>query len=93
MRKRYSLSFNLEDERHREAHALLKQQALKQQSEYIVNCILAAREKADLSGIVKQAVLDALGEGNVQPAAPKPEQDDIPQNMLAFLTELQSQDD
>lgn len=92
MRKRYSLSFNLEEERHRKAHELLKERPLKQQSKFIVSCILAAQEEKELKDAIYSEVcraLDARG-ATFAPSAPKYENGEIPPDMMDFMESLWS---
>mgnify|MGYP007125811207 CR=1 FL=1 len=90
MRKRYSLSFNLEDERHKKAHELLKERPLKQQSEFIVSCILAAQEKTELKDAIYDGVCRALDSRGTMLAPKEPISEDgvIPANMMDFLSSL-----
>ena len=59
-RKRYYLSFDLGNPRHREAEALFARQASRQRTEYVVNSILTAHETESLEQIVRQAIRDEL---------------------------------
>jgi hypothetical protein len=59
-RKRYYLSFDMDNPRHREAEALFAQQANRQRTEYVVNSILTAHQTERLEQIVRQAVRDEL---------------------------------
>lgn len=102
MRKRYNLSFNLEDERHRAAHELLKAQPAKQQSEYAIACILDAGRQEELLKLMKSALREVLAETGSIVAAPavspmsnkkKPEQANIREDILSFLDDFQETDD
>lgn len=55
-RKRYYLSFDMDNPRHREAEALFAQQASRQRTEYVVNSILTAHQSEVLEQIVRQAI-------------------------------------
>jgi hypothetical protein len=59
-RKRYYLSFDMDNPRHREAAALFAQQASRQRTEYVVNSILTAYQAEYLGQAVRQAVRDEL---------------------------------
>ena len=59
-RKRYYLSFDMDNPRHREAEVLFSQQASRQRSEYVVNSILTAHRMESLEKIIRQAIRDEL---------------------------------
>ena len=98
MRKRYNLSFNLEDERHRVAHEQLKAQPAKQQSEYAIACILEAGRQEELLQLMKVALREVLSESggiavtlppSLMPNKKKPEQANIREDILSFLNDFQ----
>lgn len=102
MRKRYNLSFNLEDKRHRAAHEQLKAQPAKQQSEYVIACILEAGSQEELLKLMKSALREVLSEsGGIVASLPpslmsnkkKPEQANIREDILSFLNDFQETDD
>ena len=59
-RKRYYLSFDMDNPRHREAEALFARQASRQRTEYVVNSILTAHQTESMEQLVRQAVRDEL---------------------------------
>jgi hypothetical protein len=59
-RKRYYLSFDMDNPRHMEAEALFESQASRQRTEYVVACILEANQRESLGQIVRQAVRGEL---------------------------------
>lgn len=102
MRKRYNLSFNLEDERHRAAHEQLKAQPAKQQSEYAITCILDAGRQEELLKLMKSALREVLAEsGGIAATFPpslmsnkkKPEPANIREDILSFLDDFQETGD
>lgn len=60
MRKRYYLSFDMDDPRHREAEALLADQGSRQRTECVVSGLLAAKQTDHIDRIVRQAVREEL---------------------------------
>lgn len=60
MRKRYYLSFDMDDPRHREAEHLFSQQANRQRTDFVVSSILAAAQTERLEQLVRQAVREEL---------------------------------
>ena len=60
MRKRYYLSFDMDDPRHREAERLFSQQANRQRTDFVVSSILAAAQTERLEQLVRQAVREEL---------------------------------
>ena len=57
MRKRYYLSFDMDDPRHREAEALLADQGSRQRTECVVSGLLAAKQADHIERIIRQAVI------------------------------------
>lgn len=60
-RKRYYLSFDLDNPRHREAEALFTSQASRRRTEFAIACILATKQREILEQTVRRAVRDELG--------------------------------
>ena len=60
MRKRYYLSFDMDDPRHREAEALLADQGSRQRTECVVSGLLAAKQADHIERIIRQAVSEEL---------------------------------
>ena len=60
MRKRYYLSFDMEDPRHQEAERLFTQQASRHRTEFVVSSILSAKENSHIEQIVRQAVREEI---------------------------------
>jgi len=60
MRKRYYLSFDMDDPRHREAERLFSQQANRQRTDFVVSSILSAAQTERLEQLVRQAVREEL---------------------------------
>ena len=59
-RKRYYLSFDMDNPRHREAESLFARQASRQRTEYVVTSILTAHQTESLEQVVRQVVRDEL---------------------------------
>ncbi|KUO57871.1 MAG: plasmid segregation centromere-binding protein ParR [Gracilibacter sp. BRH_c7a] len=94
-RKRYYLSFDMDNPRHREAEALLAQQVSRQRSEYVVNSILTAYQTESLELTVRQAIRDELRNAVPQLQAALPEEmdadvqlSDLPGSLIHALEEL-----
>lgn len=94
MRKRYYLSFDLDDPRHREAERLFTQQASRQRTEYVVTCILASDQTERMEQLVRQAVREELKEICL-PEVPQPQKpnaavrlDELPSGLIHALEEL-----
>ncbi len=60
MRKRYYLSFDMSDPRHREAESLFARQAVRQRSEYVVSSILTSHQIDYLEQIIREAIREEL---------------------------------
>jgi hypothetical protein len=60
MRKRYYLSFDLDDPRHQEAEALIANQGSRQRTECVVASILVAKQAGYVEQIVRKAVRDEM---------------------------------
>jgi hypothetical protein len=94
-RKRYYLSFDLDNPRHREAEALFARQASRQRTEYVVNSILTAHQTESLEQLVRQAIRDELRNDAPQLQATLSEEtntdvqlSDLPGSLLHALEEL-----
>jgi hypothetical protein len=94
-RKRYYLSFDMDNHRHREAEGLFARQASRQRTEYVVNCILTAYQSEILEQIVRQAVRDELQNVKLQQQTTLPEEtdtsvqlSDLPGSLIHALEEL-----
>ncbi|MGE4273228.1 MAG: plasmid segregation centromere-binding protein ParR [Desulfitobacterium sp.] len=94
-RKRYYLSFDMDNPRHREAEALFAQQASRQRTEYVVNSILTAHQSEILKQIVRQAVRDELENVKLSQQTTQPEEtdtsvqlSDLPGSLIHALEEL-----
>ncbi|AGL02869.1 hypothetical protein [Desulfoscipio gibsoniae] len=94
-RKRYYLSFDIDNPRHREAEALFAQQASRQRTEYVVNSILTAHQSEILEQIVRQAIRDELQNVKLQQQTRLPEEtdasvqlSDLPGSLIHALEEL-----
>lgn len=60
MRKRYYLSFDMSDPRHREAEALFAKQAVRQRSEYVVSGILESHQSDYMEQVIRKAIREEL---------------------------------
>lgn len=90
-RKRYFLSFDMENPRHREAEALVSRQGSRQRTDYVVSCILTASQSDMLEAAVRRAVRDELNSLHLT-AVPQPEPEttlsDIPDSLINALEDL-----
>ena len=94
-RKRYYLSFDMDNPRHREAEALFARQASRQRTEYVVNSILTANQTESLEQLVRQAVRDELQNLRLFPQNMQPKEtdtsvqlSDLPGSLIHALEEL-----
>ncbi|WP_041272684.1 hypothetical protein [Desulfitobacterium hafniense] len=94
-RKRYYLSFDLDNPRHREAEALLAGQASRRRTDFAVACILAANQRESLEQTVRQAVRDELRHVKLLPPNRLTEEtdrdvqlSDLPGSLINALEEL-----
>lgn len=94
-RKRYYLSFDMDNPRHREAEALLARQASRQRTEYVVTSILTAHQTESLEQVVRQAVRDELRNAAPPPQTTLPGEtddgvrlSDLPGSLIRALEEL-----
>ncbi|WP_029695040.1 hypothetical protein [Lacrimispora indolis] len=94
MRKRYYLSFDMDDPRHREAERLFTQQASRQRTEFVVSSILALEQNVQLEQVVRQAVREELNQLRVTvPSStnvPEPSVylEELPDSLIHALEEL-----
>ena len=95
MRKRYYLSFDMDDPRHREAEALFAGQASRQRTEYVVTSILMANQTECLEQTVRQAIREELKSISLQSDYMQPEEaaecvqlTDLPGSLLHALDDL-----
>lgn len=95
MRKRYYLSFDMDDPRHREAEALLSNQGSRQRTECVVAGILAAKQAGHMERIIRQAVREELKDLQYQPPETLPEETaggtqlaDLPDSLIHALDEI-----
>lgn len=91
MRKRYYLSLNMDDPRHRTAEALIAVQNSRQRTEYIVESILAANQANLLEQLVRQAVRDELKSFQFcMPPQPEPEASlsELPDSLIHAMEDL-----
>ena len=95
MRKRYYLSFDMDDPRHREAEALLTDQGSRQRTEYVVSGLLAAKQADHIDRIIRQAVREELKDLQCPPsgllsgkAAGETQLTDLPDSLVHALDEI-----
>ena len=60
MRERRYLTFDMENPRHREALSEFDAQPDKLRSEFVIGCILQAKQEQRMEGIIRQTITDAL---------------------------------
>lgn len=91
MRKRYYLSFDMDDPRHYEAEALVSRQALRQRTDFVVSSILMANQAESVEQTVRRVIRDELRTLRLsQPPQPEPEiqLSDLPDSLLSALEDL-----
>lgn len=91
MRKRYYLSFDMDDPRHREAEALVSRQGNRQRTDFVVSSILMANQAESLEQAVRRAIRDELRTLRLpQPSQPEPEVQlsDLPDSLVNALEDL-----
>lgn len=94
MRKRYYLSFDMDDPRHREAEALLADQGSRQRTECVVSSLLAAKQTDHIDRIVRQAVSEELEILQCRPSslmadvADETQLADLPDSLVHALDEI-----
>ena len=94
MRKRYYLSFDMDDPRHREAEALLADQGSRQRTECVVSGLLAAKQADHIERIIRQAVSEELKILQCRPsplladAADETQLTDLPDSLIHALDEI-----
>ena len=91
-RKRYFLSFDMDNPRHREAEALYCGQAARQRTEFVVSSILEANRTELLEQAVRQTIREELQNVQLFAKAEKPESDihlsDLPDSLVHALEDL-----
>ncbi|RJE46643.1 MULTISPECIES: plasmid segregation centromere-binding protein ParR [unclassified Dehalobacter] len=91
MRKRYYLSFNMDDPRHREAEALVSRQGIRQRTDFVVSSILMANQAESVEQTVRRVIRDELRTLRL-PQPPQPEQEvqlsDLPNSLINALEDL-----
>ena len=94
MRKRYYLSFDMDDPRHREAEALLADHGSRQRTECVVSGLLAAKQADHIDRIVRQAVREELkilqcrSSTLLADAADETQLADLPDSLVHALDEI-----
>lgn len=91
MRKRYYLSFDMDDPRHQEAEKLFVEQGSRQRTDFVVSSILAANQVERLEQLVRQAIREELKNISL-PESSQPSDtvqlDEIPGSLIHALEEL-----
>lgn len=91
-RKRYFLSFDMDNPRHREAEALYCGQAARQRTEFVVSSILEANRTELLEQAVRQAIREELKNVHLPAKTKNPESDihlnDLPDSLVHALEDL-----
>ena len=85
MRKRYSLSLDMENSRHREAAFILNAQPQLLRSEYVVNCVLAEKQAKELESMIRRAIREELQGASFKSCSQKPESASDPESLLSDL--------
>lgn len=94
MRKRYYLSFDMDDPRHREAESLLADQGSRQRTECVVSGLLAAKQADHIDRIVRQTVREELKNLQCPPSpllahvADETQLTDLPDSLVHALDEI-----
>lgn len=94
MRKRYYLSFDMDDPRHRGAERLFSQQASRRRTEFVVSSILSAEQTSQIEQIVRQAVREEINQLSLRVIPPQDVQsvttqlEDLPGSLIYALEEL-----
>lgn len=95
MRKRYYLSFDMDDQRHREAESMISNQGNRQRTEYVVASILAAKQAGYMEQVIRQAIRDELKDFRSIPSKILPEEmagevhlTDLPDSLINALDEI-----
>jgi len=60
MRERRYLTFDMNNPRHQAALELLSAQPDKMRSEFVIDCILKAKQEERLEGVIRQTISEAL---------------------------------
>jgi methylmalonyl-CoA mutase cobalamin-binding subunit len=95
MRKRYYLSFDMSNPRHREAEALFARQAVRQRSEYVVSSILTSHQTGCLEQVIREVIKEELKNISLSSQTEPAEQPktcaqltDLPESLIHALDEL-----
>jgi len=94
MRKRYYLSFDMDDPRHQEAERLFTQQASRHRTEFVVSSILSAKQISHIDQIVRQAVREEINQLSLRVTPPQAERavaaqlEDLPGSLIHALEDL-----
>jgi len=94
MRERRYLTFDMNDPRHVEALKIFSMQPDKLKSEYVISCILQARQPERLETVIRQTISDALKGLNVTAVTesiPKQATEDIsdlPDTLLSMMDDI-----
>lgn len=90
-RKRYFLSFDMGNPRHREAEALYAKQAARQRTDFVVSSILMANQSELLEQAVRQTIRHELKNlrlaSNAEPEM-NAQLSDLPDSLIHALEEL-----
>lgn len=94
MRKRYYLSFDMDDPRHREAERLFSRQASRHRTEFVVSSILSAEQTSQIEQIVRRAVREEINQLSLRVAPPQEapavaaQLEDIPGSLIHALEDF-----
>lgn len=94
MRKRYYLSFDMDDLRHQEAEQLFSQQASRHRTEFVVSSILSAKQTSHIEQIVRQAVREEINQLSLRVTPPQEVQavaaqlEELPGSLIHALEDL-----
>ncbi|BAL01446.1 hypothetical protein OBV_42470 [Oscillibacter valericigenes Sjm18-20] len=91
-RKRYFLSFDMDNPRHREAEAIYCSQAARQRTEFVVSSILEASRTEQLEQAVRQIIREELKNLQLTTRTENPEAgvqlSDLPDSLVNALEDL-----
>ena len=94
MRKRYYLSFDMDDPRHREAERLFSRQDSRHRTEFVVSSILYAEHTSQIEQIVRRAVREEINQLSLRVAplqevsAVAAQLEDIPGSLIHALEDF-----
>jgi hypothetical protein len=94
MRKRYYLSFDMDDPRHREAERLFSRQASRHRTEFVVSSILSAEQTSQIEQFVRRAVREEINQLSLRVAPPQEvpavaaQLEDIPGSLIHALEDF-----